>query len=108
MIVPVLGIFLRQKVGWKIWTAVGIALVGLYFLCITEGFSVNMGDFYVFLCALLFSLHILVIDHFAPRVDGVKMSCIQFFVCGLISLIPMFALETPTISGLQAGWFPLF
>lgn len=108
VIVPVLGIFLRQKVGWKIWTAVGIALVGLYFLCITEGFSVNMGDFYVFLCALLFSLHILVIDHFAPRVDGVKMSCIQFFVCGLISLIPMFALETPTISGLLAGWFPLF
>ena len=104
----VLGIFLHQKVGWKIWTAVGIALVGLYFLCITEGFSVNMGDFYVFLCALLFSLHILVIDHFAPRVDGVKMSCIQFFVCGLISLIPMFALETPTISGLLAGWFPLF
>ena len=103
VIVPVLGIFLRQKVGWKIWTAVGIALVGLYFLCITEGFSVNMGDFYVFLCALLFSLHILVIDHFAPRVDGVKMSCIQFFVCGLISLIPMFALETPTISGLLAG-----
>lgn len=108
VIVPVLGIFLHQKVGWKIWTAVGIALVGLYFLCITEGFSVNMGDFYVFLCALLFSLHILVIDHFAPRVDGVKMSCIQFFVCGLISLIPMFALETPTISGLLAGWFPLF
>ena len=108
VIVPVLGIFLRQKVGWKIWTAVGIALVGLYFLCITEGFSVNIGDFYVFLCALLFSLHILVIDYFAPRVDGVKMSCIQFFVCGLISLIPMFALETPTISGLLAGWFPLF
>ena len=108
VIVPVLGIFLHQKVGWKIWTAVGIALVGLYFLCITEGFSVNMGDFYVFLCALLFSLHILVIDHFAPRVDGVKMSCIQFFVCGLISLIPMFALETPTISGLLAGGFPLF
>lgn len=108
VIVPVLGIFLHQKVGWKIWTAVGIALVGLYFLCITEGFSVNMGDFYVFLCALLFSLHILVIDHFAPRVDGVKMSCIQFFVCGLISLIPMFALETPTIFGLLAGWFPLF
>ena len=108
VIVPVLGIFLHQKVGWKIWTAVGIALVGLYFLCITEGFSVNMGDFYVFLCALLFSLHILVIDHFAPRVDGVKMSCIQYFVCGLISLIPMFALETPTISGLLAGWFPLF
>ena len=67
-----------------------------------------MGDFYVFLCALLFSLHILVIDYFAPKVDGVKMSCIQFFVCGAISFIPMFTLETPTISGLASSWFPLF
>ena len=107
VIVPVLGIFLRQKVGWKIWTAVCIALVGLYFLCITEGFSVNMGDFYVFLCALLFSLHILVIDHFAPKVDGVKMSCIQFFVCGILSVPFMFALETPKITSVMIAWMPI-
>lgn len=108
VIVPVFGVFLHKKVGWKIWAAVITALVGLYLLCITEGFAVNMGDFYVFLCALLFSLHILVIDYFAPKVDGVKMSCIQFFVCGAISFIPMFTLETPTISGLASSWFPLF
>lgn len=108
VIVPLLGVFLHKKVGWKIWTAVAIALAGLYLLCITEGFSINVGDFYVFLCALLFSLHILVIDYFAPKVDGVKMSCIQFFVCGVVSLIPMFALETPRISGLVSSWLPLF
>ena len=59
--------------------AVLLALVGLYFLCITESFSVGKGDVLVFLCALVFSVHILVIDHFSPKVDGVKMSCIQFF-----------------------------
>lgn len=107
VIVPVLGIFLHQKAGWKIWTAVAAALAGLYLLCITDGFSVNIGDFYVLLCALLFSLHILVIDHFAPKVDGVKMSCIQFFVCGIVSLVPMFLWEEPRIAGMILSWFPL-
>lgn len=107
IIVPVLGIFLHKKIGWKVWLAVAMALVGLYFLCITEGFSIGKGDFYIFICAILFSLHILVIDYFSPKVDGVKMACIQFFVCGIISFVPMFALETPKIGNLLAGWLPL-
>lgn len=107
IIVPVLGIFLHKKIGWKVWLAVVMALAGLYFLCITDGFSIGKGDFYIFICAVLFSLHILVIDYFSPKVDGVKMACIQFFVCGIISLIPMFILETPKIGNLLAGWLPL-
>lgn len=107
IIVPVLGIFLHKKIGWKVWLAVVMALSGLYFLCITDGFSIGKGDFYIFICAVLFSLHILVIDYFSPKVDGVKMACIQFFVCGIISLIPMFILETPKIGNLLAGWLPL-
>lgn len=83
VIVPVMGVFLHKKIGWKIWLAVVLAVAGLYFLCITESFSVGKGDILVFLCALVFAVHILVIDHFAPKVDGVKMSCIQFFVCGI-------------------------
>ena len=86
VIVPVLGIFLRKKIGWKVWSAVAVALAGLYFLCITERFTIGKGDILIFLCALVFSLHILVIDYFSPKVDGVKMSCIQFFVCGIASL----------------------
>ena len=74
VIVPVLGIFLHKKIKWKVWMAVLLALVGLYFLCITESFSIGKGDILVFLCALVFSVHILVIDHFSPKVDGVKMS----------------------------------
>ena len=85
VIVPVLGIFLHKKIKWKVWMAVLLALVGLYFLCITESFSIGKGDILVFLCALVFSVHILVIDHFSPKVDGVMMSCIQFFVSGILS-----------------------
>ena len=107
VIVPVLSIFLHKRIGWKVWAAVVMALAGLYFLCMTEELTVGKGDLYIFLCALIFSVHILVIDHFSPRVDGVKMSCIQFFTCGIVSLIPMFAWETPGVDNLLAGWMPL-
>ena len=107
VIVPVLGIFLKKRIGWKVWAAVVIALVGLYFLCITESFTIGKGDALIFLCALVFSLHILVIDYFAPRANGVVMSCIQFFVCGIVSLPFMFLTETPTIEGILAGGVPL-
>lgn len=107
VIVPVLGIFLHKRIGWKIWLAVVLAIVGLYFLCITDSFSIGKGDILVFLCALVFAVHILTIDHFAPRVDGVKMSCIQFFVCGILSLPFMFTIETPKMSAVTAAWMPL-
>ncbi len=107
VIVPVLGIFLKKKIGWKVWAAVAIALAGLYFLCMTEKFTVGKGDVLIFACALVFSLHILVIDYFSPKVDGVKMSCIQFFVCGIASLPFMFLLETPKIGAMLNGWLPL-
>lgn len=103
IMVPLFGVFLKKKIGWKVWTAVVLAVAGLYFLCINETFSIRKGDIFIFLCAIVYAIHILVIDHFSPKVDGVKMSCIQFFICGVASLIPMFALETPTISGIMAG-----
>ena len=107
VIVPVLAIFLHKKISGKVWGAVAIALAGLYFLCITEKFAVGKGDILIFLCALVFSIHILVIDYFSPKVDGVKMSCIQFFVCGIVSLPPMFFTETPKIGAIVEGWAPL-
>ena len=107
VIVPVLGIFLGKRIGWKVWLAVAAALAGLYFLCITDKFTVGKGDVLIFVCAVVFSVHILVIDHFSPRVDGVKMSCIQFLVCGIMSLPFMFALETPKAGAMLEGWMPL-
>lgn len=107
IIVPVLGVFLKKRIGLPVWAAVALSITGLYFLCITEGFSVGKGDAIIFLCAVVFAVHILVIDYFSPRVDGVKMSCIQFFVCGIASLPFMFALEEPTIKGMLEGYAPL-
>lgn len=107
VLVPVFGIFLHKKIGWKVWTAVAIALVGLYFLCITEAFTIGVGDIYVLLCALIFSVHILVVDHYAPKVDGVKLSCIQFLVAGIVSIPFMLILESPKMGNMMTSWFPL-
>lgn len=107
VIVPILGLFFRKKCSPAVWLGVILAVFGLYFLCMTEGFSVQLGDFLVFLCALAFSVHIMVIDHFTQFVDGVKMSCIQFLVCGVISGICMFLFENPSISSILAAWQPI-
>lgn len=72
-----------------------LAVAGLYCLCINEGFSVTSGDVYVMLCAFCFSAHILVIDHFTQKVDGVALSCVQFLVAAILSGIGMAASEPP-------------
>lgn len=107
VIVPILGIFLKRHCGWKVWVSVVIALVGFYLLCMVGGFSLERGDVWLLACAVLFSFHILVIDHFSPMVDGVKMSCIQFFTCGILSGVAMLVKETPDLKSILAAWLPI-
>lgn len=89
LLVPILGLFLKKRCGWNVWFGVAITVVGLYLLCIQESFSIQFSDFLLLLCALSFAVQILIVDHFVGRVDGVRMACIEFFVCGIISAIPM-------------------
>ena len=98
VLVPIFGIFLGKKVRLLIWFCVALAVAGLYFLCMNETFRLNTGDFLVILCAVCFSVHILVIDHFSPKVDGVRLSAIQFWVAGIACGIPMLIWE-PRITG---------
>lgn len=100
VIVPILGVFLRKKAPRTIWISVALAVVGLYCLCITEDFTITSGDFYILLCALCFSAHILVIDHFTQTVDGVELSCMQFLVVTVLSAIGMIATESPSLEAL--------
>ena len=107
VIVPLFGLFLKKKVGINIWISVAIAAAGMYLLCITEDFSISRGDFLVFLCALGFSLHILVIDYFSPKADGVVISCVQFFTAGVISCVMMLFFEYPTWDAILAAAVPI-
>lgn len=107
VIVPLFGLFLRRRVGFNIWISVAIAAVGMYLLCITEDFTIGRGDFLVFLCAIGFTLHILVIDYFSPKADGVVISCVQFFTAGVMSCVMMFLFEKPAWSAILSAWAPV-
>ena len=107
VIVPLLGIFIGKKVRPLIIGCVAIAVVGFYFLCMTESLRLGLGDFLVLLCAIAFSIHILVIDHFSPKVDGVKMSAIQFLTAAIISAVPTLLWEQPVLTEILQAWQPV-
>lgn len=108
VMIPVIGIFIGKRPGIKLWFCVALAVVGMYLLCMKDGsFTIERADIMLLLCALAFSFHILVVDYFSPKVDGVKMSCIQFLVCGALSAVGMIFTEISDISNIQAAWLPL-
>ncbi len=106
--IPIAGLFMGKKLSPIVPVCVVIAVLGMYLLCIDSSFTVNRGDVLTLICALFFTAHIMVIDKFSPQVDGVKLSCIQFYVCGVLGLISMF-FDTPEfeVSSIIACWRPI-
>lgn len=95
VLVPVFGLFFKRKASLPVWIAVGLSVVALYLLCIKGDFSLAPGDLLILCCAVVFAAHILIIDHFTATVDGIKLSCAQFFVCGVVSAIGMVLFSHP-------------
>lgn len=98
IIVPIIGLFIGKKPTKAVTAAVVVAVVSLYLMCVKEGEQIVKGDIYVLVCAFVFAGHILAIDYFSPKADGVKLSCIQFFVCGIIDIIWAFLFDMDNIS----------
>lgn len=86
IIVPFMSIFLRHKTTLFNWLGAIVGVVGLYFLCITENLTIMRGDIIVMIGSLFWAAHIICIDHFAPKVNVLKLNAYQFFVAGIISL----------------------
>ncbi|MDF2876434.1 MAG: carboxylate/amino acid/amine transporter, partial [Sporomusa sp.] len=107
VLVPILGIFLKHYVSITTWLSSMLALAGLYLLCVKENFSISYGDLLELVGALFWSVHILLIDHYANRVDVLKLSLFQFITCGLLSLGTAFCLETITSEGLTGALLPI-
>lgn len=101
VIVPIFSMLLGKKVSKIVWLYVCMAIFGFYLMCIKEGFTIGKGDFYCLLCAVAYSMHIMVIDRFATQfTDGVLISCIQFLTVGILSLILTLIYETPSFSAI--------
>lgn len=107
VIVPVLGIFLGRRPGLKVWMGVVLALVGAYLLSVKGGAGIASGDLLVIASAVVFSLHILVIDSVPAGVDGVRLSCVQFLVAGVFALVLALFLESFTWRDILSAWVPL-
>lgn len=101
------ALFFHKKIALPVIGSVLLGVIGLFLLCIKNDFSIGTGDFFVLLCSFAFTAHILVIDHFSAKADGVVLSCLQFFVCGLISLPFIFFLERPQLSQIWEARLPI-
>lgn len=108
--VPVLGLFLKKKVPLLTWICVLSGFVGLYFLCISPGALnqlISKSDLLAVVGAFFFAVHILMIERCIQLVDGIKLSCLQFAVSGVISCVLMLLFETPSLSAIQGALLPI-
>lgn len=108
LMVPIFAyIIFKKKSSWWVWLAVLLGVVGMYFLCITDGFTLSNGDALVALCAVVFTFHILSCDHFTRKGDSITISAIQFATATVISTVIAFIAETPTWEGIVSALVPI-
>lgn len=107
VLVPIFGIFLKHSIHKSIWIGVILALGGLYFLSVTENFTVALADAYELLGAIFWAVHILLIDNFTKKIDALKLSFAQFATCAVLSLVAAFLFENNSLAGLSQAIVPL-
>ncbi|MBL4934418.1 DMT family transporter [Clostridium sp. YIM B02515] len=107
VLVPVMGIFLKHKIEKSSWVGVAFAVVGLYLLSVNENFTIGYGDLLEVIGAVFWAIHILIIDYFSNKMDALKLSCIQFATCSILSLATALIFEKITISGISHALIPI-
>ena len=107
LIVPLLSVFLKEKISLRTWLCVVTVVIGLYFLCLSESSKLNIGDIMTLLCALVFSVNILVIDRYSDKIQSLYMSCIQFITFFVLSLLGMIIFEHINFTLIKPALIPL-
>jgi len=107
VLVPIFGIFLKQHIKINAWIGVAIAAIGLYFLSVTEGFTIAKGDLIEIIGAVFWAMHILLIDNFTKRVNPLKLSCIQFATCSVLSVGAALLFESISIAAISQALIPI-
>ena len=100
VLVPVYALALKKKAPFNVWVSIAIAVVGFYFLCIKSDLTIAPSDLLVIASSMIFPIHILTIDHFSPKCDGIRMSMVQFFTASVLNLIISLIAEGPAEFGL--------
>ncbi len=109
LLVPIIGLFMRQKVRAVGWVGIAFGAVGMYFLCITESFTIGRGDLIVFIGAFMWAGQVLSVDHFLIRkkVDAIHIACGQFTVCAILALCCAFIFEEPSWAAIKVCAVPI-
>lgn len=107
VIVPILGIFLKQYVSMSTWLGSAIAVAGLYLLCVKDSFFISYGEMLELAGTFFWAIHILLIDHFSRRVPVLKLSFFQFITCSLLSLTTALFLETIRLDSIYQAAVPI-
>lgn len=108
LMVPILGLLFKRKVNPILWLCIAIATVGMYFLCVTDVGGIGVGDLLLILCAFFFSVQIMIVDSYVERVDGVRLSLVQFFITAVISTVVALAIEEISLEAIKSAWFSIF
>ncbi len=107
ILVPTLGIFIKQKTGASTWVAAIFAIVGLYLISVEENFTISRGDVLVFICSFFFAIHILFINSLTKKVDALKLAFVQYLACSVLSLITAFLVEEVHLTGIIKAGIPI-
>jgi drug/metabolite transporter (DMT)-like permease len=105
--VPVFGLYFGLRLSIGGWVGVGLASAGLYFLSVTESFTLAPGDFWVLLGAIFWAVHVLILSRLSPKLDTIKLACAQFTVCAFLSISGAVLTETLTLEGLKGATVPI-
>ncbi len=108
VLVPIYALFLKKRAPVNVWLSMPIAILGFYLLCIRGDFGISRSDIFVVVCALIFPIHILTVDKFSPKCDGVRMSFVQFLTSGILSMACALIFESPiSFSGIAESILPI-
>ena len=107
VIVPMLGLIFKQRTNSGTWLGALVAACGLYFLCITDKFTIAHGDFLELAGAIFWATQILIIGWLSPRMDPIKLAAVQYVTCSILSLVTAFLFEEITMIGIYRAALPI-
>lgn len=107
ILVPILGLFIKQKTSALTWLGALVAIVGLYFLSVTKNLDINIGDILVFSASFFWAGQILVIGFFSNKTDSIQLAFLQFLICALLSFISALIAENIILNNLYLAIIPI-
>ncbi len=105
--VPLIGLLWKQATGTGTWLGAGLAALGMYLLSVRGAMTIDPGDLLVLVGAVFWACHVLLLGYLSPRTSPVRLAMVQFLVCGLLSLLVAFAIETISLSAIKEAAVPI-